>query len=113
MEALNFNSLQQPSWEVTLKDTDQTTLHLTAPTVELLDRLTAMAPELREVAKKKDGRALHSAFELVAQLMSCNEEGFEFTAEELRDRYSMTFIDLLIFVKGYMEFITEIKNAKN
>lgn len=113
MKALNFNSIQQPTWEVTLKDKDQTTVSLITPSVELVDRLTAMAPELREAADSKDARAIRASFELVAELMSCNQEGFKFTAEELRDRYKLTFLELLVFVKGYMEFITEIKNAKN
>lgn len=113
MKALNFNTIQQPTWPVTLKDEDQTTVHLTAPSVGLLDRLTAMAPELQEVAKTKDGRAIRASYELVAEVMGCNEDGFTFTAEELRGKYKLTFIDLLVLVKGYMEFMTEIKNAKN
>lgn len=113
MKALNFNTLQQPTWAVTLKDEDQTTVHLTAPSVELVDRLVVIAPELEEVANTNDGRAARACYELVAELMGCNEEGFKFTAEELRDKYKLAFVELLMFVNGYMEFIAEIKNAKN
>jgi hypothetical protein len=113
MKALNFNSIQQPTWPVTLKDKDQTTVNLTAPSVDSVDRLTAMAPELTEAAENKDGRAIRASYELVAELMGCNADGFTFTAEELRDKYQMTFLDLLVFVKGYLEFIAEIKDAKN
>ena len=113
MKALNFNTIQQPTWPVTLKDDDQTTVNLTAPSVELVDRLVAMAPELEEVAKTKDGRTIRACYELLAEVMSCNADGFKFTAEELRDKYKLTFVDLLILENGYMEFIAEIKNAKN
>lgn len=113
MKALNFNTIQQPTWPVTLKDEDQTTVHLTAPSVELVDRLVAMAPELEEASKTKDGRVVHKCYELVAKVMSCNEAGMQITAEELRDRYKLTFVELLMLVNGYMEFIAEIKNAKN
>jgi hypothetical protein len=113
MKALNFNDLEQPTWAVTLRDDDQTTVNLLAPSVELIDRLTAMAPALREAADTKDGRAIKAAYGLIAEVMSCNDDGFTFTAEELRDRYKMKFIDLLVFTKGYFDFIDEIKNAKN
>lgn len=113
MKALNFNSIQQPTWDVILKDEDQTTVHLLAPSVELVDRLVAMAPELQEAADNKDGRAIRASYELVAEVMGCNADGFKFTAEELRDKYRLTFVELLMFVNGYMEFIAEIKNAKN
>lgn len=113
MKALNFNAIQQPTWPVTLKDEAQTTVNLTAPTTGLLDRLIAMAPELQEVAEAKDGRTIQACYGLVAEVMSCNLDGFTFTAEELRDKYKMTFMDLLVFVKCYFEFIDEIKNAKN
>ena len=113
MKALNFNSIQQPTWEVTLKDTDQTTVSLIAPTTGLIDRLIAMSPELKDVADAKDGRAIQACYSLIAEVMSCNLDGFTFTAEELRDKYKMTFMDLLVFVKCYFDFIEEIKNAKN
>lgn len=113
MKALNFNTIQQPTWPVTLKDEAQTTVTLTAPTVDLVDRLTAMAPELKEVADAKDGKAVKACYELIAEIMGCNTDGFKFTAEELRYQYKMAFMDLLIFVKCYFEFIDEIENAKN
>jgi hypothetical protein len=113
MKALNFNSIQQPTWDVTLRDEAQTTVHLSAPSVDLVDRLVAMAPDLEEAAKTKDGKSVRASYELVAEVMSCNEDSITFTAESLRDTYKMTFVDLLVLFKGYMEFIAEIKDAKN
>lgn len=113
MKALNFNDIQQPTWAVTLRDEAQTTVNLVAPTVELIDKLTAMAPSLREVAESKDGRAVRACYEVIAEVISCNEDGFTFTAEELRDRYKMKFLDILTLTNGYFEFIAEIKDAKN
>ena len=98
---------------MTLRDEEQTKVELTAPSVELVDRLTAMVPELEEVAVTKDTKAIKACYRLIAEVMSCNEDGFTFTAEELRDRYNMRFIDLVLFAKGYFDFLGEIKNAKN
>lgn len=113
MNMLDFNSIQHPTWQVCLKDTAKTVVNLTAPSVELVDRLLATAPELQEVAKNKDGNAIRATYQLIADLMSCNDDGFTFTAEELRDKYKMTLLDVFQFSAGYMEFIKELQDAKN
>ncbi len=113
MKMLDFNALQQPTWPLRLKDDNQTVVNVSMPTVELVDRLTAAAPELREVTKSKDGKTIRAVYELVAELLNCNDDGFTFSAEELRDKYRMSLLDVFRFVAGYMEFIQEIQNAKN
>lgn len=113
MKMLDFNALQQPTWPVRLKDDAQTVVNLTTPTVELVDRLIAATPELQEAAKTKDGRTTRAVYALVADLLNCNDDGFTFTAEELRDKYKMTLLDVFRFTAGYMEFIKEMQDAKN
>lgn len=113
MKMLDFNAIQQPIWSVKLKDANQTVVNLTTPTVELVDRLISATPELQEVAKAKDGRAIRAVYELLADLMNCNDDGFIFTAEELRDTYKMTLLDVFRFVSGYMDFVKEMQDAKN
>lgn len=113
MKMLDFNALEQPTWPLKLKDDAQTIVHLSAPTVELVDRLTAATPGLKEAAKTKDGRATRAVYELVADLFNCNDDGFIFTAEELRDKYKLSLMDVFQFVAGYMDFIKEMQDAKN
>ena len=113
MKMLDFNALQQPTWPVKLKDEAQTVVNLSTPTVELVERLTAAAPELREVAQSTDGNTIRAVYSLVAELLNCNEDGFVFEAEELRDKYKMSLLDVFRFVAGYMEFIKELQDAKN
>ena len=113
MKMLDFNALQQPTWPLRLKDEAQTVVNLSTPTTGLVDRLIAMTPELEKVAQNKDGRTIRAAYELIAEIMSCNDDGFTFTAEELRDRYKMSLLDMFRFVAGYMEFIKEMQDAKN
>lgn len=113
MKMLDFNSIQQPTWQVKLKDTEQTTVNLTTPTVELVDRLIAATPELQEVAQTKDGRAIKAVYTLVADIMNCNDDGFTFTAEELRDKYKMSLLDVFRLVSGYLDFVKELQDAKN
>lgn len=113
MKALDFNAIEQPTWLVTLKDNDKTAVHLTAPTVDLVDRLVAMAPELQNVAEYKDGRTIRAVYALTADVMNCNDDGFTFTAEELRDKYRLSLLDVFKFVAGYLDFVKEIQDAKN
>jgi hypothetical protein len=113
MKMLDFNAIQQPTWPVKLKDDAQTVVHLSTPTTELVDRLIAATPDLQEAANAKDGRTIRATYGLVADLMNCNDDGFVFTAEELRDKYKMTLLDVFRFAAGYMEFIKEMQDAKN
>ena len=113
MQMLDFNALQQPSWPVKLKDDEQTVVHVSAPTVELYDRLVAATPELEKASKTKDGRTTRALYNLIADIMSINDDGYTFTGEELRDKYKLTLVDIIHFVGGYFQFMKEIKEAKN
>jgi hypothetical protein len=113
MKMLDFNAIQQLTWPVKLKDKAQTVVNLSVPTVELVDRLIAAAPELQDVAKNKDGKTIRAVYTLIADLMNCNDDGFTFTAEELRDKYRMSLLDVFKFTAGYLEFVKEIQDAKN
>lgn len=113
MKALDFNAIQQPTWTIKLKDKDQTTVNLTTPSVDLVDRLVVAAPDLQQVADNKDGRTVRAVYELIADIMNCNDDGYTFTAEELRDKYKLSLLDVFRFVSGYLEFVKELQNAKN
>lgn len=113
MQMLDFNAIKQPTWPLRLKDADRTVVNLAAPSVELVERMIAMTPDLEQAAKSKDARTIRAVYELIAEVMSCNEDGFTFTAEELRDRYRLTLLDVIQFTGGYLEFIKEIQDAKN
>ena len=113
MKKLDFNALEKPVLELTLKDEAKTVVRATAPTEELVERLTAAAGELKEVMDKGNSEAIRAMFELIADLMSCNLDNLTFTAEELRDKYNMKLYDAAVFVKVYLEFIQELNSAKN
>lgn len=113
MKMLDFNAIQQPTWPIKLKDDAQTVVNLVTPSVELVDRLIAATPGLQDATKTKDGRTIRAIYELIADVMNCNDDGFTFTAEELRDKYRLSLLDVFAFVAGYMEFISEIQTAKN
>ena len=113
IKKLDFNALEQPVLELTLKDEAKTAVRVTAPTEELVERLTAASGELQKVINDNTGEAIRAMFELVADLMNYNMEGLTFTAQALRDTYKMKLYDLTVFIKIYLEFIQELNSAKN
>lgn len=113
MKTLDFNALEKPVLELTLKDEAKTVVRVTAPTEELVERLTAAAGEIQKVINDNTGETVRSLFELIAELMNCNIDGLTFTAEDLRDKYKMKLYEATVFVKVYLDFIQELNDAKN
>lgn len=110
---IDFNSIVKPMLEITMRDEARTRVHVTTPTKGLLDRLTANSDQLKQAVNGGTAEAIKSVFALAADLINCNLDGFRTTAEELRDTYKLTLYDLIIFQAGYLQFLEEIKKAKN
>ena len=110
---LNFNSLERPHLKLTMRDADHTVLRVTTPTEELVEKLTACVGELQEVLERKDADATRAAWDLLADFLSYNMEGIKVTADDLRGKYGLYLEDAILLMKTYMDFITDITNAKN
>ena len=110
---LDLNALDQPVLEIALRDKERTIFRLTTPTVALVDRFVAAKGEISAIAKSRDVEKIKKLYELTAELMSCNADYIEVTAEELRDKYRVTFGDLVVIFASYLDFIRELNNAKN
>ena len=113
MQMFDFNAIQKPTWPVKLADDAQTVVHLSYPSLELADRLMAMSESLKEVVSKNNAETVRKAFGVVAAVMSCNEDGLTFTADELREKYHMTLLGMARFTAGYLSFLQEANEAKN
>ena len=110
---IDFNSIVKPMLEITLRDEARTVVHVTTPTEGLVEKLAANADQLRAAVNGGTAEAIKAVFELTAELVNCNLDGIRVTAEELRDKYGLKLFDVIIFFNAYMEFIEDIKNAKN
>lgn len=112
-KVLDFNSLQRPTLELVMPDENRTKFRLVCPTENLIERLEAGMKELTDVLNKKDGTAIAACFALAADLFNCNDDGITVTAQDLRDKYRLGLDALVVFFSTYVDFIDEIKNAKN
>lgn len=110
---LDLNALDQPILEVKLRDEKRTIFRLTTPTTKLVERFSTAKAEMNAVAKSKDVEKIKKLYELTAELFSCNADYIDVTAEDLRDKYRLTFGDLVVIFAAYLDFIKEINNAKN
>jgi len=112
-KTFDFNALEQPTLEVIMQDDHRTVLHLCTPTVELLERFQAAAKDARIIAKKKDGQTIQALYDLMADIFNNNADGVAVTAEDLRDKYRLSLVHFVAFMPVYLDFIEEIKTAKN
>lgn len=111
---IDFNDIEQPTLDVTMRDKDKTVLHLSVPSVEFLEKIQALEPVLKEM--KKGNNAIESVkkvYTFFAEILSHNEDGIKVTAEELRGKYNLNLVHLLQLYGVYMAFIDDINNAKN
>lgn len=112
-KVLDLNNLTRPTLELTLQDEQRTTVRLTTPSEALVQSLSALTPAELEKLKSGDKESTDFAYNLAAQLISCNLDFLTVTAEELRGRYHMDLYSAMVFFGAYLDFINEIANAKN
>lgn len=112
-KVLDFNSYRRPTLILSMKDEHKTKLHVVGPTVELVDELRANLGELQKALSGQDALASRTVYELAAKLMACNMDGVELTAEDLATKYEMNLEDMATFFVAYVDFLEDIKKAKN
>lgn len=112
-KTLDFNSVQRPTLELTMKDDAHTVIPVCTPREELIEKLSARLPEIQEMMSKGDNEAIKAAFDLAAELISCNRDNFAVTGEDLRQKYGMNLEDAILFFSAYLDFVGEIQAAKN
>lgn len=112
-KALNFNKYRPPILPVEMLDDEKTVIHVTPPTVDLQEELRANIANLTALLNGHDEEQRAALFDLAARLMSCNRNMRKITPEDLRKVFRLDEEDLAVFYDAYVEFLTEIENAKN
>lgn len=112
-KTLNFNSVERPTLELVMQDEAQTVIAVTTPRYGLIDKLRKQLPEIKNLTGEDVEAALDALYSLAAELISCNRSGTVITAAELRDVYKMGEEEITLFFEAYLDFINDIKTAKN
>ncbi len=111
--SLDLNIYDRPCLDLTLKDTDKTTIHITTPTVELSEEFRANFSKMEEVFKGNGAETTRYLYNLAAKLINCNLDFIKVTGNELLKKYRMNVEDLILFYHSYVSFIEAIEKAKN
>lgn len=105
---LDFNKIKKRYFTVTLADENNTTLMISTPTKEVMDEFISM----KDYLEGNTGEDVIDALcELCAKIMSRNKGGIKVTKEALESM--LDFDDIVIFIKAYTDFISELTNSKN
>ncbi len=112
-KVLDFNVLQQPTQVLRMMDDDRTIIHVSAPTVNLVDELKNNGAALEKALASNDAAVSRTVYGLAARLISCNLDGIEVTADDLAVKYRMSHVALKLFFETYVEFLNEITDSKN
>lgn len=110
---LDLNALEQPVLELKLRDENRTVFKLTTPTTKLVEKFMTVKAEIAEIANSQNVEKIKKLYEVTAELISCNADYITVTAEELRDKYRLTFGDIVVIFAAYLDYIKEFNNAKN
>ena len=114
MRNLDLNTLyQQPTMSLTLRDKNRTVLHLELSAVALVERLQAVIPELELIASNRNLEGINMLYDLTADILNFNREGITLTADSLKTVYKISLQDMVIIFNAYLEFVDEVKSAKN
>ena len=112
-KVLDLNALEQPILELKLRDENRTVFRLTTPTTRLVEKFIEAKSEVKEITQSNDTEQIKNLYTVAAEMMSCNADYITVTPEDLRDRYRVTFGDLVVIFAAYLDFIKELSNAKN
>ena len=112
-KGLNFRNFKQPTLPICMNDLEETLFTLTAPTVELTERLEANQDAIVASFQTGDKASLDALWDFTADLINCNREHRHVTAADLKGKYGMDYEMLMAFFVAYGEFIAEIEAAKN
>lgn len=112
-KTLDFNRWTGPNFPIVMRDENKTRVRVSSPTEGLMEELEKKLPYLNQALEAGDASTIKAIYELAAKLISCNLDGLQVTAEDLRDVYKLNLEMLVAFYNAYLDFINEITSAKN
>ena len=108
-KTLDFTALKKQDLTVKLPDEKKTTLLIYTPTKAILDSFLSLKDNLSDATIGDE--AIEELYEIVAKIMSCNKGGVKVAKEEIEELFD--FEDVIVFIKAYTDFISEVTSSKN
>lgn len=108
-KTLDFNKLKKQYMTVTLADENNTVLMIGTPTKAILDNFLSLKDSLS--AENMGDDAIDELYDICTQIMNRNKTGVKVTKAMVYELFD--FEDIIYFIRGYSEFISEVSNSKN
>lgn len=112
-KTLDFNVIVPPTLPLVMCDPARTKIDVVAPTEGLVEELGVVGPAMKEALASDEEASVPVLYDLAARLISCNKQGLQVTAEELRDKYKLNLEALIVLYNTYTDFLNEVASAKN
>lgn len=115
MKITDLRATVRPSMITIFPDEDATVLHVTPPTVDMVEELKEGKEALFEVLKGKPGnqKQKDAVYSLAAKFLSCNMDDIKITPDELLTKYNMSPEALKVWFADYVDFLSNLENLKN
>lgn len=111
-KVLDFTKQKKEYLTVKLNDEKKTVLMIGTPTKAILSEFIAINEKLTDDGGA-DSEAVNDLYDVCAKVMSFNKGGIDITADYLSDECNFDIEDVMIFFKGYTEFMSSVTSAKN
>lgn len=108
-KTLNFNNAKKQYFTVTMPDKKKTTLMICTPTKAIFNEFSVLSETVYDDVNQD--QAINDLYEICAKIMNRNKGGIKVTVEQLEE--ILDFEDVIVFIKGYSEFVREVTNQKN
>lgn len=105
---LDFTKAKKPS--LPIKFDDGSMIYVYMPSKAEFEEMTD-AQEYFDAALEGERESLHRLYDITARLLSNNKMGREITVDELAGYFDVS--DIVVFFRGYSQFISEVVNEKN
>lgn len=109
---LDLNSIQRPTFELTLMDENRTTIHVKTPSVNKFREMLAVSAEL-EKAGEDSQATVELIYSFLAGILSFNRELLTITADELLEKYGVDLDAAMLIYREYIGFLNDITTEKN
>ena len=108
-KSLDFNKIKKRYLTVTLADENETTLMICTPTKAIMDEFIGMKDSLS--AENMGDDAIDELYEICTKIMNRNKGGIKIAKKDLEEMFD--FEDIILFIRSYTDFISELTNSKN
>lgn len=110
-KAINFNNVKKRYLTITLADEKNTVLMIGTPTKAVMNDLVLLRSGFESLGEDANEEVLDDLYNVCARVMSRNKTGKKITKEYLEEIFD--FEDIILFFHAYIEFVSELANAKN